>query len=215
MSGRLVHPVHDRKSQIILRKYFRVYDVHSNAVKFAKHGKQIVRHRSFVGSPADAPDLPGTVKRRCLVRRQDPRAFSCADSLLCEETLLPKGGQTVYILGLPWQGTFRIVDSLIQKGFRVIHYMLRKRILENPDLLRSLMLHMLTLPYQAMMLEEEPDGAWNLMATDDGQLFVNGNYAPLLLAFLQDERFACLRELPDFQTIQADVEQMAEGNNLE
>ncbi len=42
---------------------------------------------------------------------------------------------------------------------------------------------------------------------------VQKNYAPLFLAFLQDERFACLRDIPDFQTIQADVEQMAEGNN--
>ena len=41
----------------------------------------------------------------------------------CEESLLPGSGSTVYILGLPWQGTFRIVDSLIQKGFRVMHYM--------------------------------------------------------------------------------------------
>ena len=97
-------------------------------------------------------------------------------SVPCEEALLPRSGGTVYILGLPWKGTFRIVDGLVQKGFRVIHYMLRERILENPDLLRSLMLHMLTLPYQAMMLEEEPDGAWNLMATDDGQLFVNGKW---------------------------------------
>ena len=98
------------------------------------------------------------------------------DSLLCEETLLPKGGQTVYILGLPWQGTFRIVDSLIQKGFRVIHYMDRNQILEKPELLRSLMMHLMSLPYQAVMLEEEPGGAWNLMATDDGQLFVNGKW---------------------------------------
>ena len=98
------------------------------------------------------------------------------DSLPCEETLLPNGGQTVYILGLPWQGTFRIVDGLIQKGFRVIHYMLRNQILEKPELLRALIMHMMSLPYQAVMLEEEPGGAWNLMATDDGQLFVNGKW---------------------------------------
>ena len=41
---------------------------------------------------------------------------------------------------------------------------------------------------------------------------VKKNYAPLLLTFLRDERFACLRELPDFQMIQADVEQMTEEN---
>ena len=41
---------------------------------------------------------------------------------------------------------------------------------------------------------------------------VKKEYAPLLLAFLRDERFACLRERPDFQTIQTDVEQMAEEN---
>ena len=94
----------------------------------------------------------------------------------CEETLLPSGGQTVCILGLPWPETFRIVDGLIQRGYRVIHYMTRDRILEEPELLRALMMHLMTLPYQAVMLEEEPEGAWNLMATDHGQLFVNGKW---------------------------------------
>ena len=42
---------------------------------------------------------------------------------------------------------------------------------------------------------------------------VKKKYAPLLLAFLGDERFACLRELPDFQTIRACAEQMAEEND--
>ena len=36
-------------------------------------------------------------------------------------------------------------------------------------------------------------------------------YAALFLAFLGDERFACLRELPDFQAIQTGTERMAEG----
>ena len=94
----------------------------------------------------------------------------------CEDSLLPRSGGTVYLLGLPWKGTFRIVDGLIQKGFRVIHYMQKKRILENPELLRALMTHVMSLPYQAMMLEEEPGSAWNLMATEDGQLFVNGKW---------------------------------------
>ncbi len=98
------------------------------------------------------------------------------DSSPCGEDLLPKSGQTVYIFGLPWPGTFRIVDTLIQKGFRVIHYMIRKQILEKPELLRALMTHLMSLPYQAIMLEEEPAGAWNLMATDNGQLFINGKW---------------------------------------
>ena len=98
------------------------------------------------------------------------------DSGPCAETLLPKSGQTVYILGLPWQGTFQIVDGLIQRGFRVIHYMIRDQILEKPDLLRALVMHLMNRPYQAIMLEEGPGGAWNMMATDDGQIFVNGKW---------------------------------------
>ena len=39
---------------------------------------------------------------------------------------------------------------------------------------------------------------------------VENKCAPLLLAFLRDERFACLRELPGFQAIQAEVERLAE-----
>ncbi len=62
--------------------------------------------------------------------------------------------------------------------------------------------------------EEQKDGKEQISFLD--QIIPRGvkkDYAPLLLAFLQDERFACLRDIPDFQTIQADVEQMAEGNN--
>ena len=99
--------------------------------------------------------------------------------ILCEESLLPGCGGTVYILGLPWKGIFRIVDSLVQKGFRVIHYMLRQQILDNPELLSTLMMHLLSLPYQAMLLEDEPACAWNVMATEGGQLFVNGNGSQL------------------------------------
>ncbi len=98
------------------------------------------------------------------------------DNLRCEQSMLPNGGQTVYVLGMPWQGIFRIIDSLIQKEFRVVHYMIKEQILEKPELLRALMMHLVNLPYQAMMLEEEPSGAWNLMATDNGQLFVNGKW---------------------------------------
>ena len=42
---------------------------------------------------------------------------------------------------------------------------------------------------------------------------VKKDYAPLLLTFLRDERFACLREIPSFQTIQTNVERMAEEND--
>lgn len=142
--------------------------------------------------------------------------------ILCEESLLPGSGSTIYILGLPWKGIFRIVDSLVQKGFRVIHYMLRQQILDNPELLSTLMMHLLSLPYQAMLLEEEPAGAWNVMVTDGGQLFVNGKWFAVdrgeeLLPILLPEdgiplyRYDNLHKGSDYISIMEQAYQMESG----
>lgn len=68
--------------------------------------------------------------------------------------------------------------------------------------------------YRALKRHEEQEGGNEQIAFLDPIIpqGVQKNYAPLFFAFLQDERFACLRELPDFQTIQADVERMTEEN---
>ena len=62
--------------------------------------------------------------------------------------------------------------------------------------------------------EEQKGGNEQIVLLD--QIIPRGvkkDYAPMLLAFLQDERFACLRELSEFQTIQSGVEQMAKAND--
>lgn len=68
--------------------------------------------------------------------------------------------------------------------------------------------------YRALKCYEEQEGGSEQILFLDPIIprGVKKEYAPLLLAFLRDERFACLRERPDFQTIQTDVEQMAEEN---
>ncbi len=95
---------------------------------------------------------------------------------ICDESLLPSGGETVYVLGYPWPATFLIIDGLLQKGFRVRHYIDRKQILSNAELLRGLLLHVLSLRYEAVMIGEKPFGIWDLMITDAGQLFANGKW---------------------------------------
>lgn len=69
--------------------------------------------------------------------------------------------------------------------------------------------------YRALKCHEEQKGGNEQIVLLD-QIIPRGvkkGYAPMLLAFLQDERFACLRELPGFQTIQSGVEQMAKAND--
>ena len=99
-----------------------------------------------------------------------------ANDEMCAESLLPAGGETVYVLGHPWTKTFSIIDGLLQKGFRVRHYMIRKQILSNAELLRGLLQRVLSLNYEAVMIEEKPFGIWDLMITDSGQLFANGKW---------------------------------------
>ena len=100
---------------------------------------------------------------------------SAADET-CDESLLPSGGETAYVLGWPWPETFSIIDGLLQKGFRVRHYIIREQILSNAELLHGLFLHVLSLNYEAVMTEEKPFGIWDLMITDSGQLFANGKW---------------------------------------
>ena len=92
------------------------------------------------------------------------------------ETLLPSSGETTYVLGHPWNKIFSIIDGMLQKGFRVRHYIIREQILRSAELLRGLFLHVLSINYEAVMIEEKPFGIWDVMITDSGQLFANGKW---------------------------------------
>ncbi len=99
-----------------------------------------------------------------------------ADHEICDESLLPSSGETAYVLGYPWTETFSVINGLLQKGFRVRHYIIRNQIVSNAELMRGLFTHVLSQRYEAVMIEEKPFGVWDLMITDSGQMFANGKW---------------------------------------
>lgn len=95
---------------------------------------------------------------------------------VCQPSLIPSGGENIMILGYPWKDSSSLIDRMLQDGYHIVHYVEKRAIYTFPGLLQKLILHIDRPGYEAMMVEERPSGVWNVMATDAGQLFVNGQW---------------------------------------
>ena len=95
---------------------------------------------------------------------------------VCQPSLIPSGGENILILGHPWKDSSSLIDRMLQDGYHIVHYVEKRAIYTFPGLLQKLILHIDRPDYEAMMVEERPSGVWNVMATDAGQLFVNGQW---------------------------------------
>lgn len=94
----------------------------------------------------------------------------------CPPSMMPSGGENVLILGHPWKRTKPLVEQMLREGRRITHYVERKAVHTVPGLLQSMIQHIGNAGYEALMLDEKPAGAWHLMVTDAGQMFLNGKW---------------------------------------
>lgn len=105
----------------------------------------------------------------CICNRQKPAAVP-------DSSLMPSGGKNVLILGRPWKETNFLIDRMLHDGYHIVHYVDREAIYTFSGLLQSLIQHIDCPNYEALMVEEMPSGVWNLMVTDTGELFLNGQW---------------------------------------
>ena len=103
----------------------------------------------------------------CIRNRQEPHSANTS-------ALMPTEGKNILILGHPYKGTASIIRRMLREGYHIINYVDRKAIHTIPGLLQSLVVNTDNPSYEAMMVEEKPSGAWNVMVTDAGELFLNG-----------------------------------------
>lgn len=92
---------------------------------------------------------------------------------------MPSGGRDILVLGHPWEQTDELIDRMLQGGCRVTHYIDKEAIYSFPGLLQKLIMRIECPSYEAVMAEEKPAGAWHLMVTDAGELFLNGKWYPV------------------------------------
>lgn len=105
----------------------------------------------------------------CICNRQQPNSTNIP-------ALMPTKGKNILILGHPYKRTSSVIRQMLHDGYHITHYVDRKAIYTIPGLLQSLILNIDNPSYQALMVDKRPSGAWHLMVTDVGEMFLNGEW---------------------------------------